>query len=90
MVGVNLFTPTTSRLTTKNPKRDLENENEVHLKHTHRDGRHYVQCIPCVTYPDVVKLHMPSQNRKLPPIALEGGTRHRKETVERAYTMHML
>lgn len=88
IVDINLFTPSASTSTPKNPtsvKRASEDENEISLKHTHRDGKHYVQCIPCVTYPDVVKIHMSSQNKKLPAIASAGGTQYRKETVEKHF-----
>ncbi len=85
VININLFTPPTTS-TAKNPthgtKRDFQSEDEANLKHTHRGGRHYVECIPCLTYPDVVKIHTSSQNKKLPAIATEGGTLYRKETVD--------
>jgi len=61
-------------------KRANKDEDESILKHTHRDGRHYVQCVPCSEYSDIVKFHLPSNRKKLPPIAEEGGAIYRETT----------
>lgn len=57
------------------------NEDESHLKHTNVGGRHFVLCIPCSLYPDIVKFFTTCKNKKLPAITQEPGTRYRVETV---------
>ena len=47
--------------------------------HMHRNGRHYVRCIPCSKCPEIVKIFF--RNAKVPSIAQDCGTIFREETV---------
>ena len=50
------------------------------FNHSRRNGRHYVSCIACCKFPDIVKVL--SKKSQVPPIALQSGVIFRNETVE--------
>ena len=60
-------------------KEDVDRPQSKTFEHYYKGGRHYVSCIPCTQYPDIVKQF--SAKQKIPPIAQCSGTVYRKSTV---------
>lgn len=47
---------TGSSILVSDPSLNLTKNSEM-FNHMHRNGKHYIQCIPCNKYPDIVKKH---------------------------------
>ncbi|KAL5236954.1 hypothetical protein ACI65C_007170 [Semiaphis heraclei] len=64
-------------------KPTLENNSET-FQHMHRHGKHYIKCIACNKYPDIVKKH--TIKSQIPKITQDLGALFRQEVIDNHLT----
>lgn len=77
-ININVTTTSTSSdiKTIISSKPTLENNSET-FQHMHRHGKHYIKCIACNKYPDIVKKH--TIKSQIPKITQDLGALFRQE-----------
>jgi len=66
-------------------KPTLKNNSESEtFQHMHRHGKHYIKCIACNKYPDIVKKH--TIKSQIPKITQDLGALFRREVIDKHIT----